>query len=78
MIAALSGRLSDHTRLLKQVVLDVARGDAALLRELDADELSEARRVVVTHGLCVSERLEHGVRLHDLVLERHLDNEHIY
>jgi hypothetical protein len=35
-------------------VLNVTTGEFTLLREVGTDELSETRRVVVTHGLGVT------------------------
>ena len=54
VVATLAGSLSDDTRLLEQVVLNVTTGEFTLLREVGTDELSETRRVVVTHGLGVT------------------------
>ena len=53
-------------------MLNVATGDTSVLREVNANEFAEARRVVIAHSLRIAERLQHRVRLHDLVLERHL------
>ena len=54
-------------------MLDVTAGEFAFAREMDANELSETRRVVVSHGLGVAERLQHGVGLHDLLFQRPLN-----
>lgn len=51
-------------------MFDVAGGHLARLGEVDPDELAEARGVVVAHRLRVAERLQHGVGLDDLVLQR--------
>jgi len=50
-------------------VVDVATDDLAITAELDLDELSEAGGVVVPDGLGVTEGLEEGVGLDDLLLE---------
>ena len=39
--------------------------------EVNSNEFAEARRVVVSDGFCVAERLEHRIRLHNLIFERH-------
>ncbi|GMR57874.1 hypothetical protein PMAYCL1PPCAC_28069, partial [Pristionchus mayeri] len=60
VVASLSGSLTHHTRLLEQVeikdltVLDVSSGQLSSAGEMSTDELSKARRVVVTHGLGVT------------------------
>ena len=58
--------------LFQQVDLHVGPGQLSRLVEVDADELAEARAVVVPHGLGVAKGLQDGVRLDDLVLERDL------
>ena len=58
--------------LFQQVDLHVGPRQLSGLVEVDPDELAEARAVVVPHGLGVAERLQNGVRLDDLVLERGL------
>ena len=58
--------------LFQQVDLHVGPRQLSRLVEVDPDELAEARAVVVPHGLGVAKRLQDGVRLDDLVLERGL------
>ena len=58
--------------LFQQVDLHVGPRQLSRLVEVDADELAEARAVVVPHGLGVAKGLQDGVRLDDLVLERDL------
>ena len=53
----------------KCTVVNVATNDLSVTAELDLDELSETGGVVVPDGLGVSERLEEGVGLDDLLLE---------
>lgn len=56
-------------RFLKQVPVDVGSSNRADRVEEDADELAEARRVVVLDRLRVSKRLEDQVRFEDSALE---------
>ena len=53
----------------KCTVVNVATNDLSVTAELDLDELSEAGGVVVPDGLGVTEGLEEGVGLDDLLLE---------
>jgi len=61
--------LSDDSALLEEVRHDRSTRDESGVVELDLDELSETRRVVVSQGLGVTERLEDGVGLEHLLLE---------
>mmetsp|Transcript_38331 Transcript_38331/g.84240 ORF Transcript_38331/g.84240 Transcript_38331/m.84240 type:complete len:314 (-) Transcript_38331:767-1708(-) len=58
VVVALVGRLLDHARRLEQVGLDRSAEDRALARDVDLRELAKARRILVEHGLGVSEGLE--------------------
>ncbi|GMT09440.1 hypothetical protein PFISCL1PPCAC_737, partial [Pristionchus fissidentatus] len=69
VVASLSGRLTDDTRLLEKVLLNVSSGQLSSGREVSSDELSESGRVVVTDSLRVTESLEYGIGLNDLFLE---------
>jgi hypothetical protein len=60
----------DDPRALEQVRPDRRAGDSVVLIELNLDELPEPRRVVVSHRLRVSERLQERVGLQDLLLHR--------
>ena len=53
--------LGDDTGLLEQVMLNVRADDLGVLVEVELDELSETRRVVVAGGLGVTEGLEQRV-----------------
>lgn len=55
--------------LLQQVPIDVSSRNAAIGGKADSDELSEATRVVVPLGLCITKRLEDWIGLQDLALE---------
>ena len=68
MIVSLHGALLDHAGLLEQVRLHVAALDVVLLVAVHFHVLPESRRVVVAHGLGVTEALEQWVRVQDLVL----------
>jgi hypothetical protein len=61
--------LTDHTALLKQVALDGSTNDVTRAVELDLDELTETRRVVIADSASVTEGLKHGVSLKQLLLE---------
>merc|ERR1719270_1859972 len=69
MVAALKRLLVGEAGLLEQVDHHVGSGELTGLVEVDPDELSEAGGVIVPHGLGVAPRLQHGVRLDDLVLK---------
>ena len=66
MVISFVFALRDHPGSLQQVVRDVAADDAALGVEVDLDELSEPRRVVVTRGLGISESLQNRVGVENL------------
>ena len=59
----------DDARALEQVGPHGGAGDAPARRELDLDEFTEARGVVVADGLGVAEGLEERVGLEDLLLD---------
>ena len=59
----------NNPTLLEQIPVDVRARDRAVRRERDADELAEARRVVVALRLGIAECFEDGVRLEDLAFE---------
>jgi hypothetical protein len=50
-------------------VFDIARGDTSGLVEVDTDEFSETRGVVVTDGFCIAECFQHGVGTDNLVFK---------
>ena len=58
---ALVGDLTNHTRLLEEVVVDVRSDGLTLGVEVDFEIFSESRRVVVSQRLCVSERFEQWI-----------------
>lgn len=58
VVGALAGRLFDHTRLLQQVVLNVAAGNLPRVVEVHPDVLAEPGGVVVPHRLGVPERFQ--------------------
>jgi len=68
----LSSLLAQNTRLFEQVGADACAGDRTSLVELDLNELTETRTVVVTESLCVGERFQNRVGLDDLSLEQAL------
>jgi len=61
--------LVNDSGLLEQVDLETGSGDETRSVELESDEFTETRRVVVLVGLGVTESLEHGIEFHQLVLE---------
>jgi len=62
-------RVAASIHSLPLTVVDVASSQLALSVEVHANELAEARRVVVAHSLGVAEGFEHRVGAHDLLLE---------
>jgi len=65
----LSRTLANDTGTLKEVGDDGSSRDITSLIEGDLDKLTETRRVVVLHGLGVTESLEQRVSLEKLLLE---------
>ena len=53
-------------------MLNVTRRHTSDLVEVNSNEFAETRRVVVSYGFRITERLQHGVGLDDLVLQRDL------
>lgn len=49
--------------------LNVSAGQFAHWAEVNTNKFTESGRVVITDSLGVTERLEHGVGLHDLILQ---------
>lgn len=62
MEVALVRNLTDYTRLLEEVVVDVGSNGLALGVEVDFEVLSEPRGVVVPQCLCVAEGFKQRVR----------------
>ena len=50
-----------HPRALQQICSDCCATDAALLVELDLNELAETRGIVVPGGLGITKRFQQGV-----------------
>ena len=48
---------ADHPRLLKEVPIDESSRDGAIAIELDANELAESGRVVISDSLSVAKCL---------------------
>ena len=69
MVRPLQRLLGDDTSLLEQVRFDVCSGKFRVWPEMDSDEFTKPRRVIVTDGLGVPERLKYRVSLHDLVFQ---------
>ena len=67
-----SRRLVGDTGLLKQIGLYVSSRHASHVVEPDTDKLSKPGGVVVPHSLGVTVRLQDGVGLDHLVLQRGL------
>jgi hypothetical protein len=61
--------LTDDTGLLEEVVDDATPDDGAVVVEVDGDEFTEARGVVVSKSFGISESLEDGIGGEDLLLE---------
>lgn len=55
--------LESNTGLLQQELESLASGRLVILAEQNLKVLAETRRVIVTHGLGVSESLQHRVGL---------------
>jgi hypothetical protein len=66
----LAGTLGGHARLLEQVDERVGARDLTAGVELQLDELTETRRVVVLGRLGVTEGLEDRVELEQLLLQQ--------
>lgn len=60
---------SDDSAFLQQVPINSCACDAAIVGETDPDELSEPRGIIISGCLSISERLQDGIRLEDLVRE---------
>merc|ERR1711936_106993 len=69
MVISLDLELEGDTGLLQKVGLDIGGGDLASGSEVDTDELTEARGVVVSDGLGVTVGLQGRVGLDNLLLE---------
>lgn len=54
--------LTNHSRLLQQVIIDICANRFALGIEMDFEIFPKTRRVVIAEGLCISERFEKRVR----------------
>lgn len=52
--------------------LDISSSQLSGVTEVDTDEFTESGRVIVTHGLGVTEGFQDGIGLDDLVLQRSL------
>jgi len=78
VVVALPWHLVAHARLLQQVGRHERADERVrqLRRELQRDELAEARRVVVARGLGVAELLKNGRRVQDAL--RHACVAHIH
>jgi hypothetical protein len=63
-------RPSCDPTFLQQVPVDVRTRYRSSGRKEDPDKLAESTRVVVPHGLCISECLKDGVGLQDLPFEQ--------
>ena len=61
--------LENNSRLLEQVGVDITRGELASQTEVDSDELTESRRVVVTSCLGVTKSLHGGIGSDNLILK---------
>jgi hypothetical protein len=66
---AFAGRLADDTRLFKQVALHTGTSNRALVVELEADELAETRRVIVSNSLGITKGFEHRIQFEQLLLQ---------
>uniref|UniRef100_A0A2M4DMR2 Uncharacterized protein n=1 Tax=Anopheles darlingi TaxID=43151 RepID=A0A2M4DMR2_ANODA len=69
VVRALQRLLRDDTSLLQQVGLNIGTSQLTASGEVDTDELTETRRVIVTDGLGVTEGLKYGVSLDDLIFQ---------
>ena len=69
VVATLQRLLVGETRLLQQVDDHVGSGQLTGGVEVDTDELSKPRRVIIPHGFGITPSLEDGVGLDDLVLK---------
>lgn len=65
---AFSLLLINHSRFLKQIISHVATNGIPLKVEVDVHVLAEPRRIVISVGLCIAERLQYRVRLDQDVL----------
>ena len=69
MVGSLVGGLVGHTRLLKEIGLNISTGHLTHVVEPHTDELSESGGVVVPHSLGIAIGLQDRVGLDDLVLK---------
>mmetsp|Transcript_98756 Transcript_98756/g.159195 ORF Transcript_98756/g.159195 Transcript_98756/m.159195 type:complete len:393 (+) Transcript_98756:3233-4411(+) len=68
VVVALARRLVNHTRLFKQVRLDLSTRNRSFPIKMHIDPFAETRRVVIAQRLGVAKGLEYGVGQHDLLL----------
>ena len=69
VVAPLVGLLVGHTGLLEKVDINEATGKLSHVVEVDSDEFTKARRVVIPDGFCVAIGLQNWVRVDDPVLK---------
>merc|ERR1719270_3207838 len=69
MVGSLNLLLLSNTRLLKQIGDNVATGQLTRGSEMDTDEFTKTRRVVISGGLGITIGLKNGVGGHNLVLK---------
>merc|ERR1719443_1191546 len=69
MVGSLNLLLFSNTRLLKQIGDNVATSQLSRGSEMDTDEFTETRRVVISGGLGITVGLKNGVGGHNLVLK---------
>lgn len=64
--------LVHHSALLQKIAFDRSSADVIAIAEMHLDPLSKARRVVVSHGLGVSEGFQNGIGLQNFLLQRRI------
>merc|ERR1719443_2193067 len=69
MVGSLNLLLLSNTRLLKQIGDNVATSQLTRGSEMDTDEFTKTRRVVISGGLGITIGLKNGVGGHNLVLK---------
>merc|ERR1719270_2056557 len=72
VVGSLNLLLLSNTRLLKQIGDNVATSQLSRGSEMDTDEFTETRRVVISGGLGITVGLKNGVGGHNLVLKGYL------
>jgi hypothetical protein len=72
MVVSLTAELEGDSRLFEKIGLNITTGELARSAEVNSDEFTESRRVIVSGGLGVTEGFEGRVGRDNLVFEGHV------